>query len=53
MTLYLPDGRVRLAGQPVVSGMHYANADYDLRGKGRMVTFSRRGKADVQCREAK
>lgn len=53
VVLDLPTGRVRLAGQPVASGMHYASADYDLRGKGRMATFSGRGKADVQCREAK
>ncbi|OWK28831.1 membrane-bound lysozyme-inhibitor of c-type lysozyme [Sphingomonas dokdonensis] len=53
VVLDLPNGRVRLAGQPVASGMHYAGAGYDLRGKGRTVTLTRRGTADVQCREAK
>lgn len=51
--LSLPNGRIRLAGQPVASGMHYAGKGYDLRGKGRTVTLSRSGHTDVQCQEAK
>jgi membrane-bound inhibitor of C-type lysozyme len=46
----LGDGAITtLQGQPVGSGIHYANAVYDLRGKGREATFAVKDGASTTC----
>ena len=46
----LGDGAIMtLQGQPTGSGIHYANATHDLRGKGREATFEIKGGASTSC----
>lgn len=48
--MILGDGAVTtLRGQPVGSGIHYANDAYDLRGKGREATFSATDGPSTTC----
>lgn len=47
----LPEGNeVRLAQQPVGSGLWYATPKYELRGKGDEATWSVARRAPVNCR---
>ena len=46
----LGDGSITtLRGQPVGSGIHYANDWYDLRGKGLEATFTVKNRAPITC----
>ena len=48
--MILGDGSVAtLEGQPVGSGIHYANDWYDLRGKGVEATFSVKDRRSTNC----
>ena len=48
--MILGDGSVAtLQGQPVGSGIHYANDWYDLRGKGNEATFAVKDRRSTNC----
>ncbi|MCC7267772.1 MAG: MliC family protein [Caulobacteraceae bacterium] len=48
--MILGDGSVTtLEGQPVGSGIHYANDWYDLRGKGAEATFAVKDRRSTHC----
>lgn len=48
--MILGDGSITtLDGQPVGSGIHYANEWYDLRGKGAEAIFATKDRSPVKC----